>query len=246
MNHLEFEEKLAIKDLAEKFCYLYKNEKVFDSLKGSLSLERKKCIEELIGKKVYYYLDEVKNAKIFKEARVYSVGKAIIITKDDSKSIIEVISLKDYEAGIEEYKKFAEEMNKEYMENFGKEKENEEKFDEFIEQFKNTRKSEKVERGRILIEIDSILSENKERGIKTETWKKLGISPTEKSMLCKRYNLFKEFQGSSSFWNNTDFSKDIDNLTDLELKEITKESLAIDDRILKFWDFIEKKEGKVI
>ncbi len=246
MQHLEFEEKLAIKDLAEKFCYSSKYEEKYDSLKGSLTVEQKEFIENLLREKKYYYLDEEKNEKLFREAKAFSIGKSIVIMKNDLKIVFEVISLKNYDAGIEEYNKFVEKKNQVYMENIGKEKENEEKLNEFIEQFKNTRKSEKIERGRILIEIDTILSPNKERGIKTNTWKRLGISSTEKSMLCKRYNLFKEFQANESFLENKNFSRDIDNLTDLELKEIGKESLSIDDKILKFWDFIEKKEGKVI
>ncbi len=78
--------------------------------------------------------------------------------------------------------------------------------------------------------MDLILSQNKELGKKSDIWKELGISNSDKSMLCKRYNLFKEFQDNENFTGDKEWIEAIERMTDLNLKKITKEGLSMEDK----------------
>lgn len=230
MYCLDFEEKLIVKEFAERNCYLSKDEEKLDSLKGSLDIELKNFVEKLLRETTCHYLEEEKNIKVFKEVKSHCIGKAIVVLKNDGKTILEIISLKNYNFGIDDYKKFVKEMNQEYMECFGKEEEEKKKLDILIDEFKNLGKWKKIEKGKILEEIDSILSQDKELGNKGHMWKKLGISNSDKSMFCKRYNLFKEFQENGNFSEDKEWIEVIDRMTDLKLKEITKEGLSVEEK----------------
>lgn len=230
MEYLDFEERLIIKEFAERICYLAKDEEKLDSLKGSLDIEKRNRIEETIKGSKYYYSDGEKNAKGFKEVKIYCIGKSIVILKDDRKTIIDIISLKNFDLGIENFKKILEKINQEYMENFGKEEEEKERLSILENEFKNLGKWERVEKGKILEEMDLILSQDKELGKKTDMWKKLGISNSDKSMFCKRYNLFKELQESETFSGDKDWIKALENMTDANLKKITKEGLLTEEK----------------
>ncbi len=136
MNYLDYEEKLIVKEFVEKSYHSFKDKEKFNLLKGSLNIEQQNFVEELLDKTQCYYPDEEKNAKGFKEIKNYLIGKAIIILKNDGKAILEIISLKNFDSGIENFKSFVENMNKEYMENFGKEEEEKERLDILTNEFK--------------------------------------------------------------------------------------------------------------
>ena len=87
-----------------------------------------------------------------------------------------------------------------------------------------------MEVGKILEKIDEILSENKLLGNKATIWEELGISSSEKSMLCKRYNLFREFEEYENFSENQEVMKAIIFITDLNLKEITKKDMSMEEK----------------
>lgn len=231
MDYFGFEEKLVVKELVEKSNYLYSNEKKVGLLKGSLDIEQKKVVEKLLKERTCYYIEKEKNKKLFKEAKIYFIGKAIVVLKNDRKEIIEIISLKNFDSGINDLKNFIENTNQEYMECFEKEGGKEgDRLDELIDEFGNLGKFKKIDKGRVLEEIDHILTQNKELGKKIDMWKKLGISNSDKYMFCKRYNLFKEFQENESFAEDNEWRDVIERMTDLNLKKITKEGMSTEEK----------------
>ena len=78
--------------------------------------------------------------------------------------------------------------------------------------------------------MDAILSKDKELGTKAEMWKKLGISSSDKSMLCKRHSLFLEFQNNGLFDGDNSYMKIIEDMPDAKLKKITKEGLTLQEK----------------
>ena len=223
MDDLEFEEKLKIKLTLEKIFYSEDNKKKFNLLKGSIDINQKKIIEDLLKKTKYFY--EV-NGKEY-EALKYYIGKVIIILETNRRDILKFISLEDFDSGINEYRRIIGDGAQEYFEAIDKIRE---KLTELSNKFKNLGKLKKIERGRILEEIDKILTENKNLGNKTDTWKALGISNSDKSMLCKRYNLFKEFKKSKDYSGDEECIKAIEEMTDLNLKRITKEGMTMKEK----------------
>lgn len=241
MSYLNYEEKLTVKELAEKSPYISKNKEKNNLLKGSLDIKQQDSVEKLLGETECYYLEKGKKEE-FKEAKKYCIGKVIVILKDDGKTIIEVISLKDYDSGIGNFKDFVENMNQEYMKNFGKEESEKERLEALIDKFKSLKKHSKIEKGKVLEEIDNILTENRELSKKTEMWKELGILPTYKSMLCKRHNLFEELQKGVVFSGSEDLFIVIEKMTDAKLKEITKEDVSMEDKESIIFSLIYGKE----
>ena len=224
MDYLELEEKLEIKKNIEKKIYLKeKDEKKINLLKGSLDINQKRKVEKLLQENKYTYTTNGEE----KEARSFCIGKVIVILCKDRNSIIKFISLENFDFGISEYIHITEGNNQEYI------KENKkirEKLDTLINEFENLGKWDKVKKGKILEEIDDILTENKNLGKKTEMWEKLGISKSDKSMLCKRYNLFKEFQENANYFGDKDCMKVIEEMTDLNLKKVTKEGISMEEK----------------
>lgn len=224
MDFLEFEEKLEIKKIIETKIYSKeKDEKKINLLKGSIDIHQKKIVEDLLKKTKYYF--EIGNKKY--EALKFCIGKAIIIFEKNSKNILEFISLKDFDFGISEYKNLVGNDSQEEFKEMNKIRE---RFEALINEFKNLGKLNKIEKGRILEEIDEILIQNKELGSKTNTWKYLGISNSDKSMLCKRYNLFREFQENENYLGDKNCIKVIKEMTDLNLKRITKEGMTMKEK----------------
>lgn len=239
MSYLEFvfEEKLEIKEAIEKYCYSKRNEdkfhtliglleidKVFDLLKGSLSIDKKNIVENLLRERMYYYEVSGKEYK----ARCFYIGKAIIILAKDRNIILEFIPLNDFDYGINKYKNITEETEQKTIEYSVKIKE---KLKELTDKFQNLGKWDKIEKGKILEEIDILFSENKELGKKTDMWEKLGILSSDKSMLCKRYKLFKEFQEYEASSEHKDHLKIIERMTDSNLKKITKGGLLMEEKV---------------
>lgn len=223
MDYLEFEEKLKIKLTLEKFFYSEDNKKNFNLLKGSIDINQKKIVEDLLKKTEYYYEIGKKEYKALK----FYIGKAIIILELNREDILEFISLEDFDSGIIEYRRIVGDDSQEYFKEIDKIKE---KFTVLRNEFKSLGKWDKVEKGRILEEIDEILTQNKELGNKTDTWKILGISNSDKSMLCKRYKLFKEFENSEIFSGEEGYRRVIEEMKDLKLKEITKEGTSNEEK----------------
>lgn len=231
MNYLDFEKKLKIKEFIEKSYCLSKDEKIFNLLKGSLYIEEMNSVEELLKETTVYYLEQDKKKEVFKEAKSICIGKVIAILTSDEKEVLETISLKEFDSGVDNYKKIIEEMNQEYANHCKKEINKKDELDLLVEKFKSFGKGKKIEKGKILEEIEEILSENKELGKKTDMWKNLKISNSGKSMLCKRYNLFKEFQENENFSEDKEMIKRaIENMTDLNLKKITKDDTTLEEK----------------
>lgn len=224
MDSLEFEEKLKIKKFLEKKIYLTKKDREkINLLKGTLDFEKKNIVEKLLNDKKYYYT----SGGFEDEARSYYIGKAIVILTKERNIMKEFISLKDFDSGIAKYMELVGGEHQGYMEYSIEVKG---KIDMLVEDFNDLGKWHRIEKGRILKEIDAILSENKELGTKAEMWEKLGISSSDKSMLCKRHSLFLEFQNNELFNEDNSYMKVIEDMTDAKLKEITKEGLTLQEK----------------
>ena len=224
MDSLEFEEKLKIKQFLEKKIYIAeKDREKINLLKGSLDFENKNTVEKLLNDEKYYYKSQGEE----KEARSYCIGKAIVVLTKDKNIIKEFISLKDFDSGIAKYKEFVGGKNQGYMEYSIEVKG---KIDILVDEFNDLGKWHRIEKGRILKEMDAILSKDKELGTKAEMWKKLGISSSDKSMLCKRHSLFLEFQNNGLFDGDNSYMKIIEDMPDAKLKKITKEGLTLQEK----------------
>jgi hypothetical protein len=221
LDYLEFEEKLEIKKILEKYFYSKKDEEGIDLLKGSLDIEKKIIVEDLLKTKEYYY------GKRDDKALKFYIGKTIVILEKDKKGVLMTIPLENFEVGINEYLKTVERFGQGHMVHVRKAKE---ELHELIKKFNNLGKLDKIEKGKILEKIDEILSENKLLGNKATIWEELGISSSEKSMLCKRYNLFREFEEYENFSENQEVMKAIIFITDLNLKEITKKDMSMEEK----------------
>lgn len=221
MDYLEFEEKLEMKKNLEKYFYSKKDEKGIDLLKGSLDIEQKRIVEDLLQTTEYYYGESADKALKF------YIGKTIAILEKDKKGVLMIILLENFEDGINEYAKIVEKFGQGHIMHIGKVRE---ELDELIKKFRDLGKSDKIEKGKILEKIDGILSENKGLVNKTEMWKGLGISNSGKSMLCKRYNLFREFEENEKFSENQEVMKAIIFMTDFNLKEITKKDMSMEEK----------------
>lgn len=232
MKHLEFEEKAQIRKSLEKYCLSKKYEDdlkwwkgPFDIdrfsklLKGSLDIEKMKEVEKNIQENQYMYPSYGHPER----ARIFCIGKAIIIMHKSQNTIIKFIPLDDFKTGMAEYMRIVQGKNSSY----NKKKIEAKQRLEFLEnEFIGLGEGNEIEKGRILDEIDSILLENKEMGKKGEMWKKLEITDDKKSHLCKRYNLFKKFENSEIIEGKEDFRKTIEMMTVATLKEITKEDVS--------------------
>ncbi len=215
MVYLDFEEDLEIKKIAEKYCHLKEDKEKFNLLKGSLEIEKKNYVKELLKEKKYHYKEVGKE----KEARCFCIGKVIVILSEEKNTIKEVISLKPFDAGIEKYEKFVGGSYQVYMEQNIKERE---KIDKLVDEFNSFGKGNKLEKGKIIEEIENILTENKELGKKTDIWKRMGISNSDKSILSKRYNLFLEFKDDELFADNKNYMRAIEDMVNDKVKDITK------------------------
>lgn len=223
MDNLEFKQKLEIKKMIEtKIHSKEKDEKKINLLKGSLEIEKKKEVENLLKEEIYTY----KSDNGIKEARSFCIGKAIVVLGKDRDVIIKFISLENFNSGIREYMSFVggdsrknSEENKIIVE-----------LDRLRHSFKNLGKGNKIKKGKILEEIDMILTENENIESKKNMWESLGIIDSTKSMLCKRYNLFKEFENSKTFLGEEGYRRAIENMTDLNLKRITKRGISIEEK----------------
>lgn len=226
MYYLKFEERLEVKKIAEKYCMSKKiYEKNFDLLKGSLDIEKRNIVEELLEKSKYYYEKE-RNAKK-KEAKCFCIGKVIIILEEDKREVLDIISLMDFDFGINEYKRITGEL---FRENMKQGMEVRERCDKLVNEFLKLGKWDKIKKGEILEEIDSILTKNQSLGSKKNMWEKLGIIDSTKSLLCKRYNLFKEFENSELFSGEEGYRRVIEEMTDVNLKKITKEGTSTEEK----------------
>ncbi len=225
MDRLEFEEKLKIKHIIEKTIYFTeKDRKKFNLLKGSLESEKIKILEDLLEKEKYYYEEGTKE----KEAKCFCIGKALLVLERDERTIIEIISLEDFNFGIDEYRRITGEFFREHMKKALKIREN---LEGLVNKFLTLGKLNRIEKGRILEKIDEILTDNKALGKKSDMWmNRLGISSSDKSMLCKRYNLFLEFKDNELFMEEKNYIKVIEDMTDAKLKEITKEELTLQEK----------------
>lgn len=223
MDFLEFEEKLEIKTTLEKVFYYEKNMKNLKLLKGSIDINKKIFVEDLLKKTKYYYDSGNKDC----EALKFYIGKAIIILEKNRKDILEFISLEDFDSGIEEYRRLVGDDEQEQLKKKNIIKEN---FATLIREFQKLGKFDRLEKGRILDELENILAQNRDLGNKTNTWEMLGISGPDKSMLSKRYTLFKEFQENKNFSGDKDCIKVINEMTDINLKKITKKGISIEEK----------------
>ncbi len=223
MDFLEFEEKLEIKTTLEKVFYYEENKKNFNLLKGSIDINKKIFVEDLLKKTKYYYDSGNKD----REALKFYIGKAIIILEKNRKDILEFISLEDFDSGIKEYRRLVGDDEQEQLKKRNIIKE---KFDTLIREFQKLGKFDRIEKGRILDELEDVLAQNRDLGNKTNTWEILGISGTDKSMLSKRYTLFKEFQENKNFSGDKDCIKVINEMTDINLKKITKKGISIEEK----------------
>ncbi len=230
MKYIDIKDRIAIKALAEKWCKLYKEEEKNYSLKGALEIDQVEEVEKLLKEFPVFYSGIEAGKSEFEEAVSYCIGKAIVITTSDMKTIIQVISLKHFDDGLEDFKDSVSIMNKEYENTIVRGDEEKKRLDTLIVEFKNLGKSKKIEKGRVLEEIDSILTKNKELGSKGDMWKNLEISDSDKSMLCKRYKLFKEFQDNGSFSDDKEWVETIERMTDLNLKNIAKKDLSMEEK----------------
>ena len=230
MKYIDIKDRIAIKALAEKWCKLYKEEEKNYSLKGALEIDQVEEVEKLLKEFPVFYSGIEAGKSEFEEAVSYCIGKAIVITTSDIKNIIQVISLKNFDDGLEDFKDSVSIMNKEYENTIVRGDEEKKRLDTLIVEFKNLGKSKKIEKGRVLEEIDSILTKNKELGSKGDMWKNLEISDSDKSMLCKRYKLFKEFQDNGSFSDDKEWVETIERMTDLNLKNIAKKDLSMEEK----------------
>ncbi len=227
MYYLEFEERVEVKKIAEKYCRSKKiYEKFFYLLKGSLDIEKRNIVEELLEKSKYYYESERNSKK--KEAKCFCIGKTIVILEADKEKVLDIISLVDFDSGINKYREIIGEL---FRENVKQGMEVRERCDKLVDEFLKLGKWDKIKKGEILEEIDSILTKNQNLGSKKNMWEKLGIIDSTKSMLCKRYKLFKEFEDSELFSGEEGYRRAIEEMKDLKLKEITKEGTSIEKKI---------------
>lgn len=244
MDDLEFEEKLEIKQVVKQRIFFEKKdkeeeEKKINLLNGSLTIEDRKIIEKLLKDVKYFYKGERSLKE--KEASCFCIGKAIIVLEEDRKTFLNFISLEDFEYGINEYKRITGELLNELMKQDFEIKEN---FDKLKSEFLKLGKWDKIEKGRVLEEIDGVLTEHKKLGKKEDVWESLGITSPQKSMLWKRYNLFNYFEEDETFLGEEYYRRAIEEMIDKDLKQITKEGVSDDEKkemILK--EILKKKEG---
>ncbi len=249
MNYLEFEEKARIRTAIEKYCYLNRYEKNvkwredsldFDRinklLKGSLDIEKIKRVENYILENQYFYI----SSSTEKRARVFCIGKAIIMLHDDQNSIIKFIPLDDFEMGIAEYFCFVKDKDSSYNK---KKKVDKERLEFLENEFRNLGKGNEIEKGKILEEIDNILLENKEIITKEKMWEKLGINSDLKSYFCKRYKLFKEFETAEFFSGEENYRNAIEQMPLPILKNITKKGTTDEKKESAILEEIIKIKG---
>lgn len=239
MDYLEFDEKLKIKEFVEKKIYIKeKNREKINLLKGSLSIKNKEKVEKLLNDKKYYYESQGEE----KEARSFCIGKAIVILNKERNIIKEFISLNNLNDGIDKYMELVNGKHQGHME-YNKEVKG--KIDILAEEFNDLGKWNRIEKGRILKEIDAILSEDKMLGKKEEMWERLNIKSYDKSILCKRYNLFLEFKDDELFAENKNYMRAIENMINDKVKEITKENKTKEEKITFILQEISEIEGRV-
>ena len=243
MEKLVYEKKVKIKVMAEEYCH--KNEKEnkkennekFNLLRGSFELSVREEIEKQLAGIKLYYSDKEKYDD-FKEAKLYYIGKSLVVVDEEEKSVIEIISLLDYDSGLTGFYEFVEKFNKGYEENHVMEKEQEKRLDELANEFKNLKKNKRIEKGRILEEISDILEKNKGLGAKGVIWEELKITSSIQSNLCKRYKLFEEFKLNKMFSTEEECREIIENMPDIKLKEITYKDLKLEDREKMILDLV--------
>lgn len=237
MDYLDYEMKVNIKVMAEKYCNSIKNNEKFNLLRGSFELSVRGNIEkQLLGIKLFY-LDKEKGED-FKEAKYYFIGKSVVVIDAEEKSIIEVISLLDHASNLKEFFEFVEKFNKEYIERYVLEKNQKIRLDDLVNEFKNLKKNRRIEKGRILEEISDMLEKNKGLGTKKVMWTELGITDSIKSIFCKRYRLFEEFKTNEMFSTEEECREIIENMPDGKLKETTKEGLSFQEKEKMILDLI--------
>lgn len=226
MEYLEFEEKLQIKKSVEKKIYLdeKKKEKI-NLLKGSLDNEQKKAVEDLLKNVKYYYESDRKIKEA--EAKCYYIGKAIVILTDDKRKILNFISLEDFDSGINEYKEITGEL---YRDQTEQNNEIREELNKLVVKFLNLGKGNRIEKGRLLTEMDNILSKNKHLSKVKDILERLNITGQDKYMFIKRYKLFLEFENSELFGEDKSYMETIDDMTNDELRDITKKHLTFEKK----------------
>ena len=202
MKSIEYSKKMLVRKFVENECYHNGKKEEINLLKGSIKIDQLNEIEAII-----------KDKKHDKELEIICIGKLLVFLTDNGKKIFKMISVKDYDIGVQNLKECLGDMYKKHE----KENESHSVLRVFIRGF---------EKGRILIEIESILAENKGFGKKKDMWEKLDISSSDKSMLCKRYYLFKNLENSEVFLGEKDLKLTIENMTDLKLKEVTKKGIS--------------------
>ena len=243
MEKLVYEKKVKIKVMAEEYWKKKKkghkkeNNEKFNLLRGSFELSVREEIEKQLAGIKLYYSDKEKYDD-FKEAKLYYIGKSLVVVDEEEKSVIEIISLLDYDSGLTGFYEFVEKFNKGYEENHVMEKEQEKRLDELANEFKNLKKNKRIEKGRILEEISDILEKNKGLGVKGVIWEELKITSSIKSNLCKRYKLFEEFKLNKMFSTEEECREIIENMPDIKLKEITYKDLKLEDREKMILDLV--------
>ncbi len=237
MNYLEYEMKMNIKVMAEKYCHLINDNEKFNLLKGSFELSVRQEIEKQLVGVTLYYPDKEKYDD-FKEAKYYYIGKSIVVVDAEGKSIIEIISLLDYVSGLKEFFEFVAKFNKDYEESHVIEKEQKTRLEELVNEFKNSKKNKRIEKGRILEAITDILEKNRGLGTRKAMWQELGITDSIKSILSKRYKLFEEFKSNKMFSTEEECREIIENMPDGKLKKITNDDLQLGDKENMILDLI--------
>lgn len=226
MFELEFEEKFKYKVIMEKVFYNLRNNKECNLLKGSLDRYKIDKINEYIieNDKLYY------NGNNKEMKKMVLIGKIVGIFNSKNE-LLNSISFKNFEDGLEILSNRISE-NRNIVLNDAKENiEGKEKLEEVMSDFKKLGKSKEIEKGKLIIDIEELLNINKELGKKGEIWKELGISPTKKSLLTKKYKLFEEMKENlviNEGENNLKIT--IENLTDAKLKEITKQNATTEEK----------------
>lgn len=239
MYYLKFEEKLVVKKIADEYCLLRKDEEKFELLKGSLSDSKIKIVEKLLEEVKYFYQNERSSKE--KEAKCFCIGKTIVILEMDKKTVLEIISLRDFDLGLNQYKSISGESYREHMK---QEIEVGLRLEKLVNEFLSLGKWDKIKKGEILKELDTILTDNKKLGKKTEMWKKLGLSNSDKSMLTKRYNLFKEFEKIEFSLDVEEYRRIVEEMIDGKLKKITNENNPIEEKEKMIMEEIEERKGR--
>lgn len=211
MKSIEYSKKMLVRKFVENECYHNGKKEEINLLKGSIKIDQLNEIEAII-----------KDKKHDKELEIICIGKLLVFLTDNGKKIFKMISVKDYDIGVQNLKECLGDMYKKHE----KENESQIRLKKLEDEFMNLKQTDKIEKGRILIEIESILAENKGFGKKKDMWEKLDISSSDKSMLCKRYYLFKNLENSEVFLGEKDLKLTIENMTDLKLKEVTKKGIS--------------------